>query len=93
MSEKHNPVKQYCPNCSGQAIREGDYIICTTCDAKFKITKTGSATVVKLGEFEQLKSRVGALESLLTPEPEPEPAKLIDTDGDAEEAEEPILPE
>jgi len=87
--------KVQCPNCLGDAEKSGNKIICATCDAVFKITKTGSATAVELGWKEKIEGRVGALEELLEPEQKPEigdvePGGEKDID-DQEES--PILPE
>ena len=74
------PEKVQCPNCLGEAEKTGDKIICVTCDATFKITRTGAAAVVKIGQVEALEGRVKALEARLTltqpAEPgEPDPAE------------------
>jgi len=61
------PEKVQCPNCLGDAEKTGDKIICVTCDATFKITRTGAAAVVKIGQVEALEGRVKALEARLTP--------------------------
>lgn len=70
MSEKIN-----CPNCLGQAIKEGNKIICETCDATFTVTKTGSAKVKEIGRLDNIEQRLDRVESLL-PGEEPDPAKL-----------------
>lgn len=87
MSAKQNPVKQYCPNCAEEAVREGDRIICTACDAIFKVTKTKGATVKAVGWFEDLEDRVTKLEAAHQPGPIPptEPAEP----AEPEEPEEP----
>lgn len=82
--------KVQCPNCLGDAEKNGNKITCVSCDAVFEIKKTGAASVVKLGEVEELKGRVSALEALLNPEKEL--GSLDDPDGDAEEQEDDILP-
>jgi len=73
------PEKVQCPNCLGDAEKTGDKIICVTCDATFKITRTGAAAVVKIGQVEALEGRVKALEARLAPPAvpagEPEPAQ------------------
>lgn len=76
--------KVQCPNCLGEAEKSGNKITCIACDAIFEIRKTGAAKVVKLGELEELKGRVDALEALLNTEPEP------GTEPEPEE-EEPII--
>jgi len=77
------PEKVQCPNCLGDAEKTGDKIICVTCDATFKITRTGAAAVVKIGQVEALEGRVKALEARLATAPtdngypkpsDPEPA-------------------
>jgi hypothetical protein len=78
--------KVQCPNCLGDAEKSGDKIICVTCDATFKITRTGGASVVNVGRVEKLETRVGALEALLAPEPT-EPV-----DDEPEEQEGDIIP-
>ena len=81
--------KVQCPNCLGEAEKTGNKITCLACDAILEIKKTGSAKVVKIGELEELKGRVGALEALLAPDPEPEKSSFVD---DVEEQEDDILP-
>lgn len=69
------PEKIQCPNCLGEAEKTGDKIICVTCDATFKITRTGAAAVVKIGQVEALEGRVKALEAKLSPPADPTPGK------------------
>lgn len=69
------PEKVQCPNCLGDAEKTGDKIICVTCDATFKITKTGAAAVVKIGQVEALEGRVQALEARLVPPTDPTPSE------------------
>lgn len=75
MSEE--PKEIYCPNCLGQhAIKEGNKIICETCDATFTLTKTGGAKLKQIGRLDDIEKRLDHVESLLPgqePEPEPEP--------------------
>jgi len=78
------PEKVQCPNCLGDAEKTGDKIICVTCDATFKITRTGAAAVVKIGQVEALEGRVKALETRLTMTQPAEP-------GEPDPAEEDIL--
>ena len=87
--------KVQCPNCLGDAEKEGKLIICLTCDAVFEIKKTGAAKVVKLGELEELKGRVDALEALLAPEPELDEQSLAEAEAAAageSEDEDDIIP-
>lgn len=77
------PEKVQCPNCLGEAEKTGDKITCLTCDATFKLLRTGAATVVKIGQVEALEGRVTALEAKMwqpneldpTPGEKPEPAE------------------
>ena len=77
------PKKVSCPNCLGPAIKEGNKIICETCDAEFTFTKTGGAKVTKLGPIEDHEQRIKKLESLI-PGQEPDPAKLDPDPADLE---------
>lgn len=74
--------KVQCPNCLGEAEKIGDKIVCVTCDATFKITRTGGANVVNLGRVETLEKRVGALEALFstTPKDQPGPGEQEEED-------------
>ena len=81
----------YCPNCRQLCEKNGNILICTNCDATYKITKTGAAKVVKLGEVEELKCRVTALEALLAPE-DAAAAAPDETEDEEEELEGDILP-
>ena len=65
MDEQKTP-DAYCPNCQKPAVREGNDIICTRCDATFKVTKTGAARVVKIGRLEDLERRQDDTESRLS---------------------------
>lgn len=70
------PKQITCPNCLGQAIKEGNKIICEICDATFTFTKTGGAKVKEIGRLDNLEKRMERVESRLPgqePEPEPEP--------------------
>lgn len=78
MSEE--PKQTNCPNCLGQAIKEGNKIICETCDATFTFNKTGGAKVKEIGRLDNIEKRLDQHDNLLQgllPEPEPEP-KLKD---------------
>jgi len=70
-----DPKKVSCPNCTGIAIKEGNVIICETCDATFKITKTGGARVKEIGRLDDVEKRLDRLDALL-PGEEPNPAEL-----------------
>ena len=75
------PEKIQCPNCLGDAEKTGDKIICVACDATFKITRTGAAAVVKIGQVEALEGRVKALEARLAPPEDPGvPAPVAEED-------------
>ena len=77
------PKKISCPNCSGIAIKEGNKIICESCDATFTYTKTGGAKLKEIGRLDNIEKRLDRVESLLPgqePEPEPKP------DDDPEES-------
>jgi len=68
------PKRINCPNCLGQAIKEGNKIICETCDATFTYTKTGGAKLKEIGRLDNIEKRMDRIESLLPgQEPEPEP--------------------
>ena len=82
MSEE--PKKISCPNCLGEAMKEGNKIICETCDAIFTYTKTGGAKVKEIGRLDNIEKRLDQHDNLLQgliPEPEPEPK----TDDEPEE--------
>ena len=71
---QEEPKQTNCPNCLGQAIKEGKKIICEACDATFTYTKTGGAKVKEIGKLNDHEERISRLESLLPgQEPEPEP--------------------
>lgn len=75
------PKKISCPNCSGIAIMEGNVITCESCDATFKLTKTGGAKVKEIGRLDDIEQRLDRLDGLLPGEPdpaelEPDPANL-----------------
>lgn len=66
-----------CPNCKGDAIKDGNKIICEHCDSTFEIKKTGGAKVVDVGRLDTLEQRVdhhGELLARLLPK-EPDPAE------------------
>jgi len=64
----------FCPNCNRPVIREGNEIVCESCDAVFKITKTDGARVKKTGTLEDIQNRLAKVESEIFPsDPEPEP--------------------
>jgi len=66
------PKQIICPNCQGQAIKEGNKIICETCDATFTFSKTGGAKVKEIGRLDNIEKRLDHIESIL-PGQEPEP--------------------
>ena len=93
MNEEIMNEKTHCPNCGSMAEKSGNKITCVVCDAIFEIKKTGAASVVKLGEVEELKVRISALEALFSQEPEPEDfSDEVEVAEVADEAEEDILP-
>lgn len=57
--------KVFCPNCLGEAIKEGNKIICQVCDATFTFTKTGAAKVEKIGRLDSLEKRVDRIETFI----------------------------
>jgi len=61
-----------CPNCGGKAVKDGNKIICDSCDATFTITRTGAAKVADVGRFQTIEDRLDKIESVL-PGQEPEP--------------------
>lgn len=65
MSEESKSTKTVCPNCLGEAIREGNKIICETCDATFTFTKTGGARLKEIGRLDSIEQRLNRVESLL----------------------------
>ena len=69
------PTKISCPNCSKDAIKEGNKITCETCDATFTITKTGGARVKESGRLDNIEKRLENVEGRL-PGEEPDPANL-----------------
>ena len=73
MAEEPTKKVQYCPNCLGPAIREGNEITCEKCDAIFIITKKEGARIKQLGSIEDHEQRLKKLESLIPGEPELEP--------------------
>jgi len=68
------PKKISCPNCLGVASKEGNKIICETCDATFTLTKTGGAKVQEIGRLDSIEERLDRVENLL-PGQEPDPAE------------------
>lgn len=80
------PQKVSCPNCLGDAVREGNEITCETCDAVFTITKKEGAKVKQLGTMEDHEKRISKLESII-------PGQEPDLKGPAEpvEPEEPSI--
>ncbi len=65
-----------CPNCGGEAEKEGNKIVCEKCDATFTLTRTGAARVADVGRFQTIEDRLDKIESNLPgqePEPDPEP--------------------
>lgn len=60
-------IKQYCPNCSGLATRDGNEITCENCDATFTIKRTGAAKVKTLGRLENLEAQVLELQERIAP--------------------------
>jgi len=77
--------KVQCPNCLEPAEKSGNTIICAACDATYKITKTGAATVAQLGRVEKLEKRVDSLEKLLSPEPADDTEPAVESNDDDEE--------
>ena len=74
--EKPKQIEINCPNCLSPAIKEGNKIICETCDATFTFNKTGGAKVLEIGRLDSLTKRMDAIESLILPhesKPESEP--------------------
>lgn len=63
MSEETKKI--VCPNCLGEAIKEGNKIICETCDATFTFTKTGAAKVENVGRLDSLEKRVDRIETFI----------------------------
>ncbi len=61
-----------CPNCGKEAEKEGNKIVCETCDATFSLTRTGAARVADVGRFQTIEDRLDKIESVL-PGQEPEP--------------------
>lgn len=78
------PKKISCPNCTGIATREGNKIICETCDATFTITKTGGAKVKEIGRLDSIENRLDRVEGLFSQEPDPK--KLEPDPADVEES-------
>lgn len=68
-------TKISCPNCSGIAIKDGDVVVCESCDATFKVTKVGGARLKEIGRLDSIEERLDRVESLL-PGEEPDPANL-----------------
>jgi len=66
-----------CPNCGGQAVKEGNKIVCEGCDATFSITRTGAAKVADVGRIQAIEDRMDKIESLL-PGQEPEPVPPLE---------------
>lgn len=64
-----------CPNCSGIAVKDGDVIICESCDATFKVTIVGGARLKEIGRLDAIEERLDRLDSLW-PGDEPDPARL-----------------
>ena len=77
-----------CPNCDGKAVKEGNKIICDTCDATFTLTRTGAAKVADVGRFQTIEDRLDKIESTYVagrvpdPDPEPEPIQQPENDDD-----------
>ena len=87
MSEKEHV---WCPNCRQICEKNGNVLVCTVCDATYKITKTGGAKVAEMGWKKKIEKRVGDIETLLAPEPEEVAA--AEADAAAEQPEDDILP-
>ena len=68
-------TKISCPNCSSIAIKDGDVVVCESCDATFKVTKVGGAKLKEMGRLDVIDKRLDRIESLL-PGGEPDPAHL-----------------
>ncbi len=81
MAKENKPA--YCPNCHKPAIRQGNEIICETCDATFTITKKDGAKVKQIGRIEQVEQDVAALKAkVFDQDAEPEPESAADSDND-----------
>lgn len=79
------PKQINCPNCLGQAIKEGNKITCETCDAIFTFTKTGGARVKEIGKISDHEERISRLENLL-PGQEQEPKDKSKNDEPEEDS-------
>ena len=75
MTEEPTTTKIVCPNCQGEAVKEGNKIICETCDATFTFTKTGGAKLKAIGRLDDIEQRLDRVESLL---PGEEPQSVED---------------
>jgi len=81
-------IKVQCPNCLEPAEKTGNEIVCTACNATYKITQTGAAKVKQLGWKEDIERRVKAVEDKqagLPGESKPEPEPAGDSDDVIEE--------
>jgi len=90
-------TKIQCPNCLGEAEREGNKVTCLSCDAIFTVTKSGPAKVKEFAWKDELERRLKALEDrqaeLLGGDDDQNLRDDQDQDQPDEDQEEPILPE
>jgi len=86
MSEEPTSTKTVCPNCQGEAIKEGNKVICEKCDATFTITRTGGARLKEIGRMDDIEQRLDRLDELFPveepqqddkPEDEPEEQSIL----------------
>ncbi len=81
MAEENKSKIAFCPNCHQPAIKQGNEIICESCDATFAFRKTGGAKVKETGKIEELDKRLSAVESQLgsdEPDQQQEPPESQD---------------
>lgn len=81
MADEGKTKTAFCPSCQQPAIRQGNEVICETCDATFTITKKEGAKVKRIGRIEQIERDVAEIRAqVFDQEPEPEPAPDSDDD-------------
>lgn len=80
MSEKTKKI--VCPNCGARAIKDGNKIVCESCDATYSFKKTGGAKVLDIGRLDSIESRLSHVESLL-PGQDPDPAEPDEPEEDS----------